>query len=98
MKELFENVWPGSIEFLLIGLVVGLALRTGPAARTGDAELFVLDMGAPVRIVDLAQDLIALSGFKLSWDTPANASYRPSWPERLGSTFWRVLGVAAACV
>jgi FlaA1/EpsC-like NDP-sugar epimerase len=33
------------------------------SAMGEDAEIFVLDMGAPVKIVDLARDLIRLSGF-----------------------------------
>ena len=48
--------------FMTIPEAVHLVLQAGGIGRGGD--LFVLDMGAPVRIVDLAQDLIALSGFK----------------------------------
>jgi FlaA1/EpsC-like NDP-sugar epimerase len=39
---------------------VYLVLKAGGMARPGD--LFVLNMGEPVRIVDLAQDLMRLSG------------------------------------
>ena len=39
---------------------VGLVLETGAMAHNG--ELFVLDMGKPVRILDLAKRMIELSG------------------------------------
>jgi len=38
------------------------------AAMGGAGEIFVLDMGDPVKIVDLAQDLIRLSGLKAGED------------------------------
>ncbi|HEY4122600.1 MAG TPA: nucleoside-diphosphate sugar epimerase/dehydratase [Byssovorax sp.] len=39
------------------------------AAAIGEGgEIFILDMGEPVRIVDLAKDLIALSGLKVGED------------------------------
>lgn len=38
-----------------------LVLRVGGLGHAG--ELFVLNMGAPLNVVDLAQDLIKLSGF-----------------------------------
>ena len=39
------------------------------AATLGDGgEVFVLDMGEPVRIVDLARDLIELSGYQVGRD------------------------------
>lgn len=47
--------------FMLIPEAAQLVLQTGLMGRGG--EIFVLEMGAPVKIVDLAQDMIRLSGF-----------------------------------
>jgi FlaA1/EpsC-like NDP-sugar epimerase len=46
--------------FMAIPEAVGLVLHAAVLGRGGD--LFELDMGRPVRIVDLAEDLIRLSG------------------------------------
>lgn len=48
--------------FMTIPEAVGLVLQTGALGSGG--EIFVLDMGKPIRIVDLARQLIELSGFK----------------------------------
>ncbi|HWX88304.1 MAG TPA: nucleoside-diphosphate sugar epimerase/dehydratase [Solirubrobacteraceae bacterium] len=50
--------------FMTIPEAVQLIIRSGSLVRDGDrgADVFVLDMGEPVRIVDLARAMIELSG------------------------------------
>ena len=48
--------------FMTIREAVQLVLTSGAFAR--DGELFVLDMGQPVKILDLAESMVRLSGFE----------------------------------
>jgi FlaA1/EpsC-like NDP-sugar epimerase len=46
--------------FMTVSEAVSLTLQA--AARSTSAEIFVLDMGEPIRIVDLAENMIRLAG------------------------------------
>jgi len=52
--------------FMTIPEAVELVLQA--ASLGSDGEVYVLDMGKPIKIVDLAQDLINLSGYQVGKD------------------------------
>jgi len=54
--------------FMLIPEAVGLVLQASQMGQGG--EVFVLDMGSPVRIIDLARSLIRLLGLEPDKDIP----------------------------
>jgi FlaA1/EpsC-like NDP-sugar epimerase len=70
--------------FMTIPEAVHLVLQAG-GMGTGE-ELFVLDMGEPIRIVDLAQDVIKLSGYSLDEIPIVYTGVRPG--EKLIERLW----------
>lgn len=54
--------------FMSIPEAVALVLQAGAIGTSG--ELYVLDMGTPVRIVDLAEDMIRLCGYEPDVEIP----------------------------
>ncbi|MDI6913803.1 MAG: nucleoside-diphosphate sugar epimerase/dehydratase [Desulfitobacteriaceae bacterium] len=54
--------------FMTIPEAAQLVIQAGAMAQGG--EIFILDMGKPVKIIDLARDLIRLSGFEPDVDIP----------------------------
>jgi len=54
--------------FMSVAEAVQLVLQSAMLSRGG--EIFMLDMGQPVRIMDLAQRMIRLSGYQVGVDIP----------------------------
>lgn len=54
--------------FMTIPEAVQLVIQAGALAEGG--EIFILDMGEPIKIVDLANDMIRLSGLEPNRDIP----------------------------
>ncbi len=77
--------------FMTIPEAVNLVLRAGGLGTGG--ELFVLNMGSPVRIRDLAEDLIKLSGFALSEIPIVYTHLRPG--EKLEEMLWEQDAIVA---
>lgn len=58
--------------FMTIPEAARLVIQAGAMAKGG--EVFVLDMGEPVKILDLAKDIIRLSGYEPEIDIPIRFS------------------------
>ena len=76
---------PGMTRFFMtVSEAVHLVLAAGGIGRGG--ELYVLDMGRPVRIVDLARDLIRRSGLTAEQMPIVFTGVRPG--EKLEESLW----------
>ena len=71
--------------FMTIPEAVSLIVQAGSIGRSG--QVFVLDMGEPVSIVDLARNMIRLSGKEPDRDVPIDfVGVRPG--EKLHEELW----------
>jgi len=78
-KEQIKNGGPVTVTdinitryFMSIPEAVQLVIQAGSMAKGGD--VYVLDMGEPVRIVDLAKKMISLSGLRVKDETQTNGN------------------------
>jgi FlaA1/EpsC-like NDP-sugar epimerase len=76
--------------FMTIPEACQLVLQAGAMGRGG--EIFILDMGEPVKIVDLARDLIELSGLSTDVIQIVFTGVRP------GEKFYEELSIAEESV
>ncbi len=73
--------------FMTVREAASLVIQAGALGRGG--EIFVLDMGQPIRILDLARELIIFSGFRPDVDIPiVFTGLRPG--ERRHERLWAV--------
>lgn len=70
--------------FMTIPEAVGLVLQAGIMGKSGD--LFVLDMGKPIKIIDLAKNFVELSGYDLQEIGIKISGFRPG--EKLKEELW----------
>jgi FlaA1/EpsC-like NDP-sugar epimerase len=70
--------------FMTISEAVSLILEAGGAASSG--EVYVLDMGEPIRVLDLARDIVRLSGLDADSVEITYTGLRPG--ERLHETLF----------
>lgn len=98
-KRQIENGGPVTVThpdmrrfFMTIPEAVHLVMQAGGIGR--GADLFVLNMGAPVRIVDLAKDMITLSGFKVEDIPIVFTRIRPG--EKLEEALWEESAIVEA--
>jgi len=72
--------------FMTIPQAVQLVLQAATLASTGD--IYMLDMGDPVKIIEMAKELIRMAGLKPEVDIPINiVGTRPG--EKLHEQLWR---------
>ena len=73
--------------FMSIPEAVQLVLQA--AAMSGGGEIFMLEMGEPVRIIELAKRMVRLSGYRLGADIEIRVTGMPSRREARGGAPYR---------